>query len=309
MTPKNRAWLLLLVVAVICGGSVWGVVWYRSRPLTMASMMRRLPSQGSPVLYIDFVALRQAGILQLLDGSRQPEDPDYKEYLEFVRRTRFDYRQDLDAAMVAFAPTGLYMLAKGRFEWNSLRAYAQSQGGSCTYSLCRVPGSSETHRISFLPLQTNLLAMAVSADETAATDMTNSATGPDPQAPSGMVWIVFPGSWFHSRPGLPDGTQMFAHAVEQADSIAISFAPEGDHLSARLLVRCRSDHEAAEISAQLILATAHLREFIAREHHEPNPADLSGPLSSGSFRSEGSRVLGSWTFERVFLNTVLAGKE
>lgn len=304
MTSKNRAWLLLLLVAAICGGSVWGVVWYRSRPLSLPAMLRRLPTQGSLVLYIDFAALRQAGILQLLEGAKASEDP---EYLAFIRKTRFDYRQDLDSALVAFAPTGSYMLVKGRFEWRSLRAYAQSEGGMCAYSLCRVPGSSETHRISFLPLQTNLMAVAVSADESAATDMTTSASGPAPEPPSGVVWLSIPGSWLRSRPGLPDGTQMFARSVEQADSIALSFAPEGDHLSARLVVRCRSDHEAAEISAQLILATARLREAILREHHTPNPADLSGPLASGSFRSEGSRVLGYWTLERVFVQNMLGG--
>ncbi len=304
MTSKNRAWLLLLVVAAICGTSVRGVVWYRSRPLSLPAMLKRLPTQGSLVLYIDFAALRQAGILQLLDGAKASEDP---EYLAFIRKTRFDYRQDLDSALVAFASTGSYMLVKGRFDWRSLRAYAQSGGGMCAYSLCRVPGSSETHRISFLPLQTNLMAMAVSADESAATDLTTSAGGPDPEPPSGMVWLSFPGSWLRSRPGLPDGTQMFARSVEEANSITLSFAPEAEHLAARLAVRCRSDHEAAEMSAQLILATARLREGILREHQTPNPADPSGPLSSGSFRSEGSRVLGYWSIGRAFVQNMLTG--
>ncbi len=304
MTPKNRAWLLLLVVAVICGSSVWGVVWYRSRPLSLPAMMKRLPAQGAPLLYIDFAALRQAGILQLLDGAQASEDPEYR---TFVRKTRFDYRQDLDSALVAFAPTGTYMLVKGRFDWNSLRAYAQTSGGTCAYSLCRVPGSSESHRISFLPLQDNLMAVAVSADETAATDMTNSASGPNPEPPSGLMWLKVPGSWLRLRPGLPDGTQMFAHSLEQADSITLSFVPESGHLSGRLVVRCPSDHEAAEVSAQLILATARLREAILRENHVPNPADLSGPLSSGSFRSEGNRVLGNWTIEPAFIHNILGG--
>ena len=304
MTPKNRAWLLLVVVAVICGGSVWGVVWYRSRPLSLPAMMKRVPGQGAPLLYVDFAALRQAGILQLLGGAQASQDP---EYLAFVRRTRFDYRQDLDSALVAFAPTGTYMLVKGRFDWPSLRAYAQSESGSCAYSLCRVPGSSESRRISFLPLQTNLMAIAVSSDESAATDMTNSAGGSAPEPPLGAIWLMLPGSWLRSRPGLPDGTQSFARSVEQADLITLSFVPESDHLAARLVVQCHTDHEAAEVSAQLILATARLREAITREHHTPNPADLSGPLSSGSFRSEGKRVLGNWTFEPVFVHNLLGG--
>lgn len=281
---------------------MWGVVWYRSRPLSLPAMIKRMPSQAAPLLFIDFAALRQAGVLQLLDGAQASQDP---EYLAFVRKTRFDYRQDLDSTLLAFAPGATYMLVKGRFEWNILRGYAQSQGGTCAYSLCRVPGSSETHRISFLPLQDNLMAIAVSPDDSAATDLTASSGGPNPELPGGAVWLSLPGAWLRSRPSLPDGMQTFARSVEQADAITISFSPEGDHLAAKLMVRCRSDHEAAEISAQLILATARLREAIVRENHTPNPADLSGPLSSGSFRSEGARVLGYWTFEPVFVRSIL----
>jgi hypothetical protein len=302
VTPKNRAWLLLLVVAVICGSSVWGVVWYRSRPLSLPAMMKRLPLQGAPVLYINVDALRKTGILQFLQGAKGSEDP---EYLAFIRQTRFDFSQDLDAAMVAFAPTGNFMLVKGRFDWPSLRNYAKVEGGLCAYSLCRVPGSSPSRRISFLPLQANLMAVAVSTDDSAATNMMAVPAGPDPETPSGVMWLLIPGSWLRSRPNLPDGARMFARSVEQADSITLSFAPEHGQLSARLLVQCHTEHEAAEMSAQLILDTARFREAIVRENHTPNPADLSGPLASGEFRSEGSRVLGSWTLEPIFLQTQL----
>lgn len=302
MTPKNRAWLLLLVVAVICGSSVWGVVWYRSRPLSLSAMMRRLPIQGAPLLYVNFEALRRSGILRLLAGNQESEDPEYQ---AFIRRTRFDYRQDLDSALVAFAPSGNYMLVKGRFDWPSLRHYAMAEGGICAYSLCRVPGSSQAHRISFLPLQTNLMAVAVSPDDSAATNMTVAAPGPDPQPPPGVIWLSIPGAWLRSRPALPEGAQMFARSVEQADDISLSFVPQGERLAVQLTVQCPGDHEAAEMSARLILATARLREAIEREHHTPNPADLSGPLSSGEFRSQGSQVQGSWILEPVFVQNLL----
>jgi len=293
-----------MTLALVCGGAVSGVIWYRSRPLSLAAMVKRLPTQDSLLLYIDFAALRQAGILQLLDDAKAAQDP---EYLSFVRKTRFDYRQDLDAALVSFAPTGRYLLVKGRFDWKSLRGYALSQGGLCAYSLCRIAGSSEARRISFLPLQTNLMAMAVSPDDTAATNMTAAAAGPDMQPPSGAIWLSIPGSWLRSRPELPGGTQMFARSLEQADGLTLAFAPDGDRLAARLAVRCSSDRQASEISAQLIVATSRLREMLSLEHQSPNPADLSGPLSSGSFRSEGNRVIGYWPIERVLVHNLLSG--
>ena len=273
----------------------------------MSALMRRLPIQGAPLLYVDFAALRQAGILQLLDGAKGAQDP---EYLAFVSKTRFDYRQDLDSALVAFAPTGYFMLVKGRFDWPSLRHYALSEGGFCAYSLCRVPGSSPTRRISFLPLQTTLMAVAVSPDDSAALNMTAAAPGPDPEPPDGggVVWVSIPGSWLRSRPSLPDGAKMFTRSIEQADSLSLMFAPDAGRVLARLVVHCRSDHEAAEMSAQLILATARLREAIVRENHAPNPSDFSGPLTSGEFHSEGTRVVGRWTLEPAFVHNLLAGE-
>ena len=120
MTPKSRAWTLILVLFALCATAVSGVVWYRSRTISAAAMIKRLPADDAVVVFIDFAQLRRAGILQLLDGSKVGEDPEYR---SFVRKTEFDYKQDLDTAMVAFAPTGKYMLLRGRFDWKSLYAY------------------------------------------------------------------------------------------------------------------------------------------------------------------------------------------
>ena len=117
---------MVVGIAAVCGASVWGVAWYRSRSLTPAALLRRMPAEDALVAYIDFSDLRRGGILQLLDGSKAGEDPEYQ---SFVRQTQFDYKKDLDAALVAFAPTGRFLLLKGRFDWKSLRAYVESQHG------------------------------------------------------------------------------------------------------------------------------------------------------------------------------------
>jgi hypothetical protein len=46
--------------------------------------------------------------------------------------------------------------------------------------------------------------------------------------------------------------------------------------------------------------------MIEREHQRPNPADLSGVLTSGTFHSDGSRVVGSWPIEHEFIQNLLA---
>ena len=144
-------------------------------------MLKRLPTDDAVVLYIDFSRLRAAGILQMLDGSKVGEDPEYQ---NFVRKTDFDYKQDLDAVMVAFAPMGKYMLLKGRFDWKSLKSYVQAGDGRCNNSFCKLAGSTPEKRISFFPLQSNLMAMAVSNDDVAALRMNTVTERPDAEIPA-----------------------------------------------------------------------------------------------------------------------------
>src|SRR5438105_2900044 len=247
------------MITALCGASLWGVVWYRSRSLTPAAMLRRMPAQDAVVVYIDFAELRRGGILQLLDGSKVGEDPEYK---AFVRQTDFDYKQDLDAALVAFSPAGKYMLLRGRFDWKSLRAYAQTQNGSCNNSLCRMPGSAPERHISFFPLQWSLMGLAVSSDDSAAMRMAEAAPGPDPEVPVAPVWLSIPPSIVKSGQKLPAGTQMFARGLERAEAATLALVIEGSHYAAKLNVRCGNDQDAALLQSELTRATATLRKML-----------------------------------------------
>ena len=291
-------------VAAVCGASVWGVAWYRSRSLSTAALLGRLPAENALVAYIDFSELRRGGVLELLDGSKAGEDPEYQ---NFVRQTQFDYQKDLDAAIVAFAPTGRFLLVKGRFDWTRLHAYVESQGGKCLNGFCRMTGSAPERRISFFPLRSNLMALAVSPDESAALRLENPVSGPDPQVPAAPVWLSIPTSVLKSGDSLPAGTRVFASGMERAETVTLAFAPEGNGLAARLDVRCRDERDAADMASQLTRTTSLLRETMAGEHRKPNPADLSGVLTAGAFRNEGRRVVGYWPIERAFVENVLGG--
>jgi uncharacterized membrane protein (DUF441 family) len=52
-----------------------GVDWYRSQPFTTTRLLQRLPADNALILSVDFRALRRAGILQMLDGSRRAWTP------------------------------------------------------------------------------------------------------------------------------------------------------------------------------------------------------------------------------------------
>jgi hypothetical protein len=87
----------------------------------------------------------------------------------------------------------------------------------------------------------------------------------------------------------------------------LAVGPEGDHFAAKLSVRCASDADANSLAADLTKTTGLLRELIEREHQAANPADLSGFLTSGTFRSEKTRVSGYWPISRALIENLLGG--
>jgi hypothetical protein len=300
-----RAWTLVPAVLLLCLLAVGAAYWLRSRALSPEALLRRLPQRDALIVYIDFDALRRAGVLKLLDGSKTGLDADYR---GFIDKTGFDYTRDLDVALAAFAPDGKFLALRGRFDWTRLNSYVAAQQGRCSNGFCRMVGSAPERQISFFPIRENLMALAVSRDDSAALRLNAEAPVTDAPAPNAPLWLSIPASLLKSSDELPTGTRMFARVLSRAESVALSFSPEDNRLAARLLVRCTTDGDAAEIANQLNRTTSLLRDLIARDHQSPNPGDLSGVLSSGAFRSEAKTVHGYWPIERAFLENTLGAK-
>ena len=269
-------------------------------------MLQRLPPENAPVLFVDFDTLRRGGVLKFLTASKSAEEPDYQ---AFVRATGFDYQRDLDLAVASFQNGGEFFVVKGRFDWPKLRAYAQSQGGACADQLCRLQGSTPARQISFMPVATNLMAMAVSTDPTAALRLSEPAGGRvqplDP--PRDPVWMSIPAESLKTPGQLPPGASFFTAALSSADRILLSLGPDGTRLEARLLVTCRTPQDAAALAGQLQHATSLVREMIAREKQTPSTKDLSGVLTAGVFEQSGRRVLGRWPLPTEFLESLAGG--
>lgn len=304
MNRQLRAAVLVSASAAVWAGAVAGGIWYGSHRETAAALLNRLPTTDAVVVFVDFAALRRAGILDRLENSKIAEEVEYR---EFARQIDFDYRKDLDSAVLAVAPTGRYLLVRGRFHWKRLRRYVESQNGRCDGSLCRMQGSTPERRISFFPVESDLMALAVSPDDSAVLRLSTPSAAAEFSVPGAPLWVSIPPLVLQSSESLPAETLTFARTVARAASVVLSFDAEDGRFAAKLSVRCRNSEDAAELAAELGRLTTSLRQTFASGNQKPNPADLTGVLAAGSFRSEGARVSGYWPIERAFIDNLLGG--
>lgn len=281
---------------------VAGAFWLRSRAIEPAAMLKRLPTSESVVLFVNMRQLRDMGLTdRLFDNASVGQDPEYQ---TFVQKIDFNFRTDLDAAMLALSPSGKYMLLKGRFDWNALTSYATSQGGMCNNAVCNMVGTTPDRRISFFPLQKGLMALAVTPQPGAADRMNSIDQRPGPELPQAPIWLMIPQAVLRSGEGLPTGTRMFADKLSRAQLATLWVTGSHDKFAARMEVSCQSIGDAVAIASDLGSVTHLLTRMIEAEHQIPNPADLSGFLTSGRFHNEGTKVIGEWPIHQALLETL-----
>jgi hypothetical protein len=257
------------------------------------------------VLYMDVAALRNSGILEKLVGTTGAAEE--TEYKRFLQESGFDYKRDMDRVMVNSADDTHYILVEGRFDWEKLKNYAKSQGGSCDGDFCSVKGSTPGRMVSFYPAAKNLMAMASSPNDKAAREISSrTPVKPSYDPPQKPLWIHVPGGTVQKQTnGLPAGTRLFARTLENARGILFSLGPQGaDKFELTMDVSCGTPSDAAVVKVQLEKLTELLKGMIAREKQTPSPADLSGVLTSGSFERQSEHVIGRWTIEKAFLDTI-----
>jgi hypothetical protein len=301
-----RVGLLAAAAAVLAGAGAYA--WWQWRwhgDLSTVEMIERLPSQGAVVIDVDVSALRRSGILDLLAGSKPVEEPDYK---HFVDQSGFNYRSDLDTVLLAFQSGSVYFVMRGRFDWDKLAQYAKAQGGQCERGRCVMPGSQPDRKISFFRLRQGVMAMAVSTDATADKGLlVRRPIDPAQPIPSAPMWAWIPVSTLKAEGVLPAGLRSYASAIEGAERVVMTLDAAGNRFELKLDVLCRSSTDATVAVAQLEAATGLLKKMIAREKMTPNPRDLSGVLTAGTFKREDRRAIGVWPIERVFLESITGG--
>ncbi|MGI8742394.1 MAG: hypothetical protein ACR2NN_07435 [Bryobacteraceae bacterium] len=303
MQIQPHLWKLSVALATAAAALAAYFYWARG-PKTPAELASYLPDKNATLLYIDVDAMRRSGILNMIAGSKAAEELEYK---SFVEQTSFDYRHDLDAVAATFNGDQVFFVLRGHFDWKRLRAYAQKQGGTCRNNFCSLDGSKPQRRISFYPLKSNLMALAVSQDDMAAYQVAHNASHVNPFAPSEPVWVLVPAAVLKRTESMPAGMRAFAIALENAERIVFSIGLEEDHLKIAMNVTCSNAESASALLVQLENTTNTLRKWLVREHQQANANDLSGVLTAGSFRREDRRVLGQWPLQRAFVDALTGG--
>jgi hypothetical protein len=291
---------------VLCAGLVAVGFYFRGRSsYTTAELVAGLPEGKGATLFVDVEALRRSGVLDLLAGSRVAEEPDYR---KFVEESGFDYREDLDAVLASFQGDSVYLLVRGRFDFNSLKRYTERQGGNCYNGFCRMPASRQDRHISFRPLKRDLLAMAVSTDSFAAWQVVYPKPGKNAaDVPSQPVWVALPNSALRDEATLPPGTRLFAKALEEAEKVTLALGWQDGRFEAELRAACKTSSDAVVLHRQLEGITKVMRDYISRSNRTPNPRDLSGVLTAGRFEQQDRHVLGRWPIDRALLETISGG--
>lgn len=270
-------------------------------------LVASLPAANATVVYIDVDALRHSGFLNMLAGSKAAEEPDY---LQFVNETQFDYARDLDAVAAAFKDGQEYFALRGRFHWKDLSAYAARQGGSCHDNYCVLAGSQPNRRISFYPLASNVMALAVAPGDFAAYQIKRQA-GQSPAPPSNQpLWALVPAEALQNAAALPDGAKPYLAALQNTDQILFSVGasgPSADHLQLDVHVTCKDAASASALVGNLEDATKALRQWIGQTHQPANPGELTSLLVAGAFRRDNRQVYGQWPIPKAFVDAIASG--
>jgi hypothetical protein len=303
LVARRLTYLILAVGGFAALFLVWSA-WRNSRTLSDAEMLKRLPSADAVVLSIDFSQLRHSGLFEKLTGSKRLEEADYQ---AFVRDSGFDYKRDLDRVLASFTTSGTLFVVRGHFDWARLQSYAKQSGGDCYNDLCHMPGSQPDRRISFLPLAKDVMGLAVTATDSAASQLLQPAASQRSiGVPTQPVWISMPGSaLLRSAKGVPGGN-LLASSLASVDEMMLTVGAQGSNFAARMEAHCRSSQDAATLNAQLKTLTSFLQAAIAREKKKAETGNLTGVLTAGQFRQSNRTVYGEWTLEKSFFDN-LAG--
>jgi hypothetical protein len=275
--------------------------WRDSRDFNNpAVQLSRFPVESAVVASIDFASLRQGGFLG--PAKTAPE----AEYKAFLDGTGFDYRKDLDHVYAAISTGGNFFVMQGRFDWNRLGDYARHQGGSCYQSLCRMPGSTPERRISFFPLRDDMMALAVSTDDLAATRLSKTGAPVKIAIPSAPAWISIGSTALRQPAMVPAGLGVMMSGLKSAERLLLTIASYSGGFEIHMDAACPNKDDAGLLASEFRNVATVIREGLTRKQLAADD-ELPRMLAGGTFAQSGTHVSGRWPVPKTFLEGMLAG--
>lgn len=313
MYNRVQSWQLAVAAVAVFGVALGWLQWRQNAgfPGDARTLLAALPTEHATTVYIDAAALRRTGILDLIAGLKTAEEPDYR---AFVEQTGFDYRTDLDAVAASFSDAGSFFALTGRFQWPRLNAYAKAQGGECRDQVCNVPGGSSGRNVSFRPLSSRVLALSVNPGPWGVMSIAAGRARVSPSLPQDPVWISAPAAAAARMEQLPLVAGLLLAPLARAETITFSLGAKGTDVQMRVEAQCSSPEAAGAATRQLSAALGALRQAVAKNKNESkrNPAGahpgLSTVLAGGAWEQRESRVMGTWLFERKFVEALAGGQ-
>ncbi len=296
----------MLALLLTAGLAIALYFYLRPQYTEPSQLVSLLPQSDAVLVFADVQTLRRAGFLDNLSGARSLPEADYR---QFIADTGFAYERDLDAVAFAFVPNQMFAVLRGRFNWPQISNYAIHHGGSCKNTYCQVPASQPGRWVSFFPIQSHVMGLAVSSEGTAAYNLLPRRDAPQNTTPAYPVWARVPKRVLDHPESLPPAAQVFATALSAASELLLGIQkPASSDAAAvftiQLTAQCASNAEAAIVRDHLTKLTAMFRSLLEKNKRLIPAESLEKLLASGSFRMVDHRIEGEWRVPQTLLDAL-----
>ncbi|MBV8549977.1 MAG: hypothetical protein JOY54_01665 [Acidobacteriaceae bacterium] len=268
--------------------------WRHETGISDTQPVAMLPARDATVFFANLAVLREAGLMKVLAGVRPAEERDYQ---DFVRQTGFDYTRDVDVLAASADARELFFVARGRFDWEKLRRYAEAHGGNCERKTCDVPTTRPGRWGSFRSIESGVIGLAVSTNKRAVEQLKARADSQPARPPlNEPVWVKISPTALKDPAGLPAALRIFVISLQGADPVVISAGAgdAGTAFAVRLDATFPSETAAQATSKQLQLETKMLQLALQHAQDPPAAGDLTGLLTAGTFEAAHGHVYGKW---------------
>jgi hypothetical protein len=291
---------LFLLAGVVAAVALilWGIQFYRHRFVRQNSdVVRLLPPEDLTLVYADLGLLRQAQLVGLLANIKVAPD---KEYADFIRDTGFDYTRDLDAIVIGTDSSQTFLVGRGRFDWAKLHMFALSHGGTCQDDACRIPATTAGRWVNLITVQPDVLAVAISSNQTAADNLRPPGRRVQEEIPSAPVWAKLSHAMLANPAALPLAARIFAIDLQSAASVTIAAVPDKLEVHASFANGAAADTARRQLEIQTRLLTVALKQ----SGEKADSGSIGGLLAGGRFQVAGNEVSGSWPIGAELLRSL-----